>query len=459
MTNLVSGPGSASPEVRAAKLLRARAVWAFPLAAAALVVMLMTLIYFGSIVDPTAHLHGLPVLVVDEDTGARTAVGKTNLGQELVTELTGSGAVTDRLALEVTNLPAAEAKMDKGADYATLVVPRDFSASVMALAGGAGAANASGVLPTVEILTNERMGTLGVSLATGVLQPAVEKISRGIGREVLIPAAKTGTAEAPADLLADPVSLSTVTYRPLPSHSGLGLSAFYIALLITMSGFLGATIVNSSLDAVLGYATSEVGPWWRQRAPARISRWQTLLAKWALAVVVTFVGTGLLLGVAAGILRMDAPHVLDLWLFAWYASAVIAVGTLALYAALGSLGQLLGLLGFVYLALASSGGTIPLQALAGFYRFVANFEPLRQILGAVRAIIYFNAAGDAGLDRGLVLTSIGLVLWVVVGFAVTAWYDRKGMYRVEPGLGEAVTTSVRAYRDQRTGRPTGEGAG
>lgn len=452
------GPGSANTEVRASALLKARAPWAFPVVVAAVVVMLMTLIYFGSIVDPTAHLHGLPVLVVDEDTGASTAAGRTNLGQDLVTELTRSSAVTDRLALGVTNLRTAEAKMDKGADYATLVVPRDFSRSVLSLGGGAGSANASEPLPTVELLTNERMGTLGVSLASGVLQPAVDKISRGIGREVFGPAAKAGTAHAPAALLADPVSLSSVTYRPLPSHSGLGLSAFYVGLLITMCGFLGATIVNSSLDGVLGYATSEVGPWWRQRAPARISRWQTLLAKWAVAVVVTFVGTGLLLGVAAGALRMDAPHLLDLWLFAWYAASVVAIGTLVLYAALGSLGQLLGLLGFVYLALASSGGTIPLQALGGFYRFVASFEPLRQILGAVRAIIYFNAAGGAGLDRGLLLTSIGLVFWLVVGFAVTTWYDRKGLYRVEPELGEIVTSSVRAYNEQRARRPAGEGA-
>ena len=461
MTDDASGPGtgSARPEVRAAGLLKARPVWAFPVAVAGVVVMLMTLIYFGSIVDPTAHLHGLPVLVVDQDAGVSTRAGRTDLGRQVVTELTRSRAVTDRLSLDVTNLSTAEAKMDRGADYAALVVPRDFSGSVMALAGSPGTANASGSLPTIELLTNERMGTLGVSLASGVLQPAVDEISKGIGRQVLAPAAKAGTAHAPAALLADPVSLSTQDYRPLPSHSGLGLSAFYVSLLITMCGFLGATIVNSSLDGVLGYATSEVGPWWRQRVPARISRWQTLLAKWAVAIAATFVSTGLLLGVAAGILRMDAPHVLYLWMFAWYAAAVIALGTLVLYAALGSLGQLLGLLGFVYLALASSGGTIPLQALGGFYRFVANFEPLRQILGAVRAIIYFNAAGDAGLDRGLLLTSIGLVFWVVVGLVVTAWYDRKGLYRIEPGLSEFVTSSVRAYKDSQAGGPAGERAG
>ena len=69
-----------------------------------------------------------------------------------------------------------------------------------------------------------------------------------------------------------------------PARSGLGLSAFYVALLVTMCGFIGATIVNSSVDAALGYATSETGPWWRQRLPRPITRWQTLLAKWAVAV-------------------------------------------------------------------------------------------------------------------------------------------------------------------------------
>ena len=40
----------------------------------------------------------------------------------------------------------------------------------------------------------------------------------------------------------------------------MGLSAFYISLLAIMCGFLGAMVVNSSVDAALGYATTEVGP-------------------------------------------------------------------------------------------------------------------------------------------------------------------------------------------------------
>jgi uncharacterized phage infection (PIP) family protein YhgE len=65
--------------------------------------------------------------------------------------------------------------------------------------------------------------------------------------------------------------------------------------------------------------------------------------------------TGLMLLVAVAILGMNAPHFWELWLLAWFAASTVAVGTLALFAALGTLGQLIALLVFVYLALASSG--------------------------------------------------------------------------------------------------------
>ena len=68
------------PEVRAQDLLKNRSTWAFPVIVGSLMIMLMTLIYFGSIVDPTGHLSGLPVWVVNQDKGAPTAAGRMDLG-------------------------------------------------------------------------------------------------------------------------------------------------------------------------------------------------------------------------------------------------------------------------------------------------------------------------------------------------------------------------------------------
>ena len=253
-------------------------------------------------------------------------------------------------------------------------------------------------------------------------------------------------------MVADPITVSTVAYRPPPPHSALGLSAFYIALLTTFCGFLGGVIVTITIDAVLGYAATEIGPMWRQRQPVAISRVQTLISKWAMAVGLTVILTGVMLFTAVVILGMNSPDFLSLWLLCWFAAMVVAIGTLVLFAALGTLGQLIALLVFVYLALASSGGTVPLEALGGFFRFFANFEPLRQILVGVRAILYFDGRGDAGLTRAWVASGIGLVFWVSVGLLVTAWYDHKRLYRMPPDLMRYVDRAVADYRRDQTAR-------
>jgi ABC-type multidrug transport system permease subunit len=177
-----------------------------------------------------------------------------------------------------------------------------------------------------------------------------------------------------------------------------------------------------------------------------ISRVHTLLSKWVLAVPLTVILTGLMLFTAVVILGMNSPDFLSLWLLCWFAAMVVAIGTLVLFAALGTLGQLVALLLFVYLALASSGGTVPLEALGGFFRFIANFEPLRQILLGVRAILYFDGRGAAGLTRAWVASGIGLVFWVGVGLLVTAWYDHKRLYRMPPYLMRYVDRAVADYR-------------
>ena len=131
-------------------------------------------------------------------------------------------------------------------------------------------------------------------------------ISRDIGKKLssLTPAHGQTTANVKAQR-SNPITLTPVPYRPLPSHSALGLSAFYISLLSIMCGFLGAILVNSTVDSALGFATTEIGPKWRQRAPVRISRWQTLLAKWLMALVLSPVLTGVMLLVAVGITKLD----------------------------------------------------------------------------------------------------------------------------------------------------------
>ncbi len=437
------------PQVRAKQLLEVPAVWVFPVLITSILVFLITLIYMGSIVDPASHLHGLPVMLVNEDAGSGPPSGRVDLGDRVVAALKGSPAVSQRLLLQPATLAQAKAHMDIGAAYAAVVIPPGFTDSVLALSGVPGSAGQAPSAPLIQLLTNPRAGSLGVGLATGVAQPALARISQQTGQQLLRAGTASGSAGAGTRaLLADPIKVPVVPYRPLPPRSALGLSAFYMSLLTVMCGFLGAISVNSGVDTSLGYATSEIGPWWHQQLPLRITRWQTLLTKWVMAAAVVPVLTGAVLLAAVVILNMDAPYPWLLWLFTTFAAEVVAVGTLVLMAALGTVGQMVAVLVFLYLAIASSGGTVPLQALSPFFRFVSYFDPMRQILDGVRAILYFGAAGAAGLARALVLTGAGLAFWVVVGVAVTTWYDRRGLDRMRPELMAYLYRSVRSYAGQ-----------
>jgi hypothetical protein len=429
-------------------------VWAIPVIVGSILLVLVTVFYVGSVVNPVGHLRGLPVSIVNEDAGASVGPRHVDLGAQLQSGLTSSRTVSTLLSLTPERLQAAESRMDQNGAYATVVILPDFTGSLLSLTGLRVPAGASAGKPTVQLLANQRAGTVGVELADGVLAPAIAAASQRIGHQLLAaarPAPPAGSATAA--VLADPITFTSVDYRPLPSHSALGLSAFYIALLALMCGFLAATIINATVDAATGYATTDIGPKWRQRAPLPINRWHTLLTKWAMALAIAGLLTGLVLIVAAGVLGMDAPDAGYLWLFTWLCAASVAAGTLVLFAILGTQGQLLALILFVYLGLASAGGTVPLQALPSSLKLVSEIEPLRQILSGTRSILYFGAAGNAGLTRGIIAATAGLLFWLVLGAMVVRWYDRKGLYRLQPDLLAYVQLSVSAYHAQAQPQP------
>jgi YhgE/Pip-like protein len=454
-----SGASRPAFPVRARRLLKVRAVWISPLILGSVVVVLITAFYVGSVVDPVANLHGLPVGLVNQDRGVTIGAKRVNIGHEVQRGLSESTVVSGKLALADTTLSSAEQAMSRGASYATVLIPPGFTAALLNLAGVTASGPGSGK-PEIVILTNQRAGTVGVSLATGVLQPGLAAASHRIGRQLTAFLPARMSSPLTRAFLANPVAVTTVEYRPLPSHSALGLSAFYIALLTLMCGFLGGIIVNSSVDAATGYATTEIGPRWRQRQPLPINRWNTLIIKWVMAAVLTGLMTGLMLLVAAGILRMDAPQLALLWLVAWLASASVAAGTIVLFAVLGaSIGQLVAMLLFVYAGLATAGGTVPLQALPGALQPLAQIEPLRQILAGTRAILYFNAQADAGLARAVTAAALGLVIWLVLGAGLVRWYDRKGFNRIDPELLAYVSGSVKQYKSRNPGtRSQGSGS-
>ncbi|QUW78105.1 DUF3533 domain-containing protein [Streptomyces mirabilis] len=412
----------------AAALLHRPKLWLVPTVLCGLLAFLLSLLYMGGIVNPNGELRHLPIGIVNTDQGGPLPGQTTNLGTQISRSVTaGTSGTSGKADWQHLTLAQAQDRLASGKIYGALVVPADFTTTTAALT----TANAT-TRPTLTVLTNPGMGSLGSSLASRITQQAAQQASLAIGEQLM---ASPATAQADATtrlVLADPVAVATQVGHPIGDHSGLGLSAFYYTLLLVLAGFLGGNVISNGVDTALGYADNEIGPWHTRRPTVPISRTQTLLLKMVMTAGITVLTTTLVVIATVGILGMDASHLPLLWVYSYCASLAVGLGVQAINAAFGGIGQLVSMFVFIVLGLPSSGSTVPLEAVPAFYRFLSIFEPMRQLSVGVRAILFFDARADAGLTRAWIMIAVGAALALLFGLAMTRYYDRKGLQRLTP---------------------------
>ncbi|MGW6909080.1 DUF3533 domain-containing protein [Streptomyces sp. NPDC054940] len=412
------------PQARAATLLRRPTLWLMPTTLTGLLALLLSLLYMGGIVNPQRDLHDLPIALVNADTGKPLPGQKQNLGTQISAAITADKS-SDTAEWRTLTRAQAQDELDSGKVYGALVIPSDFTDSVAALTTAKATER-----PVITVLTNPGKGSLGSPLASKIITTAAQQASLTIGKQLT--AAAEGADSTQKLLLADPVTVTTQVGHPLGDHSGLGLSAFYYTLLLVLAGFLGANVISNGVDTAPGYADNEIGPWHTRRPTVPINRTQTLLLKMGMTAGITVLSVSLVMLACVSLLGMDATHIPLLWIYSYCASLAVGLGVQAINAAFGGIGQLVSMFVFIVLGLPSSGATVPLQAVPDFYRFLSHFEPMRQLSDGVRAILYFDARGDAGLTRSWIMIAIGSVIALLFGFAMTAYYDRKGHKRLTP---------------------------
>ncbi|MBL1083474.1 DUF3533 domain-containing protein [Streptomyces actinomycinicus] len=427
----------------AALLMRRPQLWGGATAVAAVVIFLLSLAYFGGIVDPGEKLRHLPVAVVNQD---RLSPGNTaGKGAQIADALIARADKDQRLRLQPMSMAEATDRLDSGSVYGALVIPPDFSTRLHNLLEQRVATAPE--QPEVTLLTNPRAGSLGVSFTSGGLQPAWAAVSRRIGHDLLAQPAARSAAPAARLLLADPLKLTVTPYRPLPANSGIGLSAFYYTVLILLAGYLGASVISGIFDTAVGHAFGEAHASLTYRSPVAISRTRLFLAKCATSAALGPVAATMIAS-ACLLLGVDTPHAALLWVFTSAAIAAVGIGQQALVAAFGSLAPLLGTFIFMALALPSSGGTVPLQALPSFFRFLSLFEPARHIIGGVRSIMYFDARGDAGLAGAWAVTGLAASGALLFGLFVTRRLE------LRPRLSGQTFAAVRGAATQLFTGPT-----
>ncbi|WP_327347981.1 SNG1 family protein [Streptomyces europaeiscabiei] len=412
------------------RVLRAKPLWIANGVITGVLALLFAVFYVGANIDPVDHMKNLPVGLVNADKGAAVGGKQVNLGAQITGSIKKSTASGDRIDWKVMDEKEMKDELGKGKLFGALVVPADFTSSTTALTGAA--STGTPARPTLTVLTNQSAGSLGSGLARTATTQAAENASLQVGREL---AARIGPAQAklPAAarvLLTDPAAVTVEDGHPLDSHSGLGMTAFYYALTLVVVGMLSANVISGQVDHALGYTHNDMGPLRLHRPLIRATRVQTLTISSTLMAALSLLMGTLVMAGAIGLMGMDASHLPLLWLYSVCAIAVAGIGALTLLAVFGTPGMLVVTLVFIGMAVPTSGATTPIEALPGSYRFLAEFEPLRQITGGIRSILYYDAQGDAGLTRGWVMMAAGLVAAGLFGFGVLGWYDRKGLHRI-----------------------------
>ena len=411
--------------------------WAVPIVITLAVLSALAALYLGGILKPTTSLHHFPIAVVDEDAGPA--------GKQVVNGLLAELG-TDKFDVRMLSPDEARDQLDTARIYGAVVIPLDFSAKLKSFAKST-VTPGRVERPVIVILTNPRAGTLGSSIAGQTLDRVISVIDHRVGerlsQEVAAEIKGAPMAAAETLLLDNPLEIKTEVYKPLPDGTGNGLSAFYYSLLLLLAGFTGSIVVSTLVDSMLGYVPAEFGPVYRFAEQVRISRFRTLLIKWALMAVLALL-TSVVYILIASELGMPVPHGVPLWLYGVFAIAAVGVTSTSLIAVLGTAGLLVSMLIFVILGLPSAGATVPSESAPRVFGWLAKFDPMHQVFLGTRALLYLDGRADAGLSQALTLTGIGLVIGLLLGGIVTRIYDRRGYHRIP---GATAATSVTATTD------------
>jgi uncharacterized phage infection (PIP) family protein YhgE len=409
-------------------------IWLVPAVFITLLSALLPAVYLTATVDPQNRLKDLRIALVQEPQTVQATPSAARRAAQAIT----ANVDRDKIDL-VTMSPARLATEMRDGDVAgAIVIPADFDRAIGTLLQDEGTIT----VPQILVHTDAGAGGINTGLVNGNLTPLLKGVGVAMGKQLTATAQTQDelTASSKA-LLSQPFTIASTPYRTLPEHNGNGTSAFYYTLVIVLLGFIGASIINPSVDSALGFAPTEVGPFVTRGPYQALTRFQTLVIKFGVITVCAPIAAALLQFVGAVVIGLPVSSPWLLWLFSTISIAAIGYGALAAFAVFGGgIGALVNTTFFIALSMTSSGGTVPLAATPGFFRWLSNFGPYHGVLEGVRAVFYYDAVPAAGLTFGWVHVIAGAAIGLALGGISTLAYDRYGFSRhpapTSPGLSE-----------------------
>lgn len=424
--------------------------WILPPVAVLVVGFLGALLYLGGLGSPQKHMEDMPLAIVNQDEGTTvtSADGSEedqHLGDDVTETLVEETDESGEFLLEEMSWDEAQEQLERGEIYGAIVVPADFSEQSMALVPAAIGGDGDGTQPTVELITSPQAGSMSSRLVTDAFTPVLEDVSTQIGDQLTSAADQQVQAQQQAgqeasevtpvaeDVLRDPVKIKTHAWQDLQEGTALGMGPFYWSIVLLVVGMTGSIAVNTLVDGILGIIPVEMGSRFHRYRTVALSRFTMFLLKWGIMVAAAAATVGLMM-LAASLVEMPMPNGGELFLISWLAVTTVSAVTLGLLTLGGSLGLILSMIYLVFLGLPSAGAVVPVEALPGFFSWIANLSPLHYTWLGIRDVLFFGAERGAGLGTSVLgLTAILMVALVLTLSLAPVWDRISGRRGIDRG--------------------------
>jgi putative membrane protein len=318
-------------------------------------------------------------------SAATLASGASSVASGAASVATGTGTLASGSKSLVTGISSASSGASTLASGSS-----KLASGATTLASGASTL-ASGAKTAASGASALAAGTTKVAAGSSKLQSA---LASGAAK---IPATTAVERTRQATAIGDPATVATTNIASAGPY-GEGLAPFFLSL----SAWIGSYALFLILRPLSRRAITAV------RRPIRIA-----LAGWIVPAALGVLQVAALEAIVAGPLGFSLAHPIGTFGLLALTAITFAAILLALNAALGSVGQFLGLI-LMLIQLVTAGGTFPWQTLPAPLAALHHALPMSYAVDALRQTMY---GGTLSLAWGDALV---LALWLVGALAVTA---------------------------------------
>jgi len=351
----------------------------------------------------------LPIAIVNEDEGMEIAnQPNVNMGESIVNMIQKSAKTQEGNTVnwvEVKSIEAVQKGLDKKKYYASLVIPKDFSAKQASLRTPRPSS------PEVEIWINQGMNTAASAMAGQILNGVVDNMNDNVRKQLLDGFEQQGatlTAKQAASL-ATPITKKVTNVNEIGTNSANGNAPVSLFQPLWMASIASAAII---FLAVRKLSITN------RKENFAIKSVQILMG----AIVALVVGFGLT-WLADGMVGLHIPQFTDTALF-------LSITSFSFFLMILAVLSLLGLKGMPIFILMLFFGA-PLLAMAPemmspFYLdWIYSWLPMRFMVDGLRGLFFFGE-GLTWNTPVSVLVWIGMVsMFIILGTALKRIYAKE----------------------------------